>query len=86
MSAIIGPAIQLAISLCGLIASQQAMSYIDELKEIQLALLAEEAKGDDADDGKIESLHRQLPILFQAVNEQYALIQKNPSITSSSAV
>lgn len=82
---IIGPAIGLATSVCNLIGTEEAMKYISELKSLQDELAAEEQKGDDADDGKIESIHQRIGTTLQAVNSQNALSKSNPSIIPSAS-
>lgn len=83
MSAIVGPAITLAESICNIIATDQAMANLNALKSAQLSLNAEVAKGDAADDGLIESLHSQITVLLQAVNSQYALHIAAPTPTAA---
>lgn len=75
MSALLASAIQLAISVCGLINNAQTNGYVDQLKQAKMDLIDEDSKGDDADDGKIENLHKQIGVLIEAVNEQFALSQ-----------
>lgn len=87
MNSLIGPIIQLAINVCGLIATVESERYIQELKEAQMSLAEESARGDDADDGKIEFLHKQIAITVQAINEQFALSRapSSPSLPSHSS-
>lgn len=85
MLAMVGPAISLATSICNLINTEEALKYINQLKQLESDLIAEDAKGDDADDGKIESLHKQIAVTLQAVNSQYALSKGGSAAPSASS-
>lgn len=72
MLSIVGSAITLATSICGLLATAQANANLNQLKNLELQLITEDAKGDAADDGLVESLHSQITVLLQAVANEYA--------------
>lgn len=72
MSALIGPIVSLASQICQLINTEETLKYVNQLKDHQDQLIAEDAKGDDADDGKIEALHKEIAVIIQAINNQYA--------------
>ena len=84
MTALIGEIISLASSICGIIATKEALKYVDDLKDYQTSLVEEDAKGDLADDSKIEALHKSIQITLEAINNQYAL-QTNKATTAASS-
>lgn len=72
MGAFVGPLISLASGVVGLIASEQARANLNDMKNHQLELISEDARGDDRDMGKIEALHKQIVVLAEAIANEYA--------------
>jgi hypothetical protein len=75
MMTIVGPLIDLAVAVLGMIATDEAMKYITQLNDARTALQAELAKGYDSDDAKVEALYAQIQVLTQTVNNQLTLYQ-----------
>lgn len=73
MSAIIAAALGLAEQVMSTVATAAARKLITDVRDIKLEILAEENKGYDSDDPKLEALYAKAKILIEAATSEYAL-------------
>lgn len=85
MSSVVSSAIDLGVQILQLINTAESMKYVNQLTQAQLDLKAEQMKGYDADDAKIETLHGQIGILLQAVNLELKVFQSKAPVAPSPA-
>lgn len=55
--------------------TEASRKYIDRLVQIKLDIQKEESRGYDSDDAKIESLYKELRIIFEAAQSEITLLQ-----------
>lgn len=79
LGGILGPAIGLATEILKLINSENATKLTRQLLDKQRDLDAEEAKGYDSIDSKIESLVKDINLLQQAVSNELQLFAAKKS-------
>lgn len=70
----IGPAIGLATEVLKLLNLKTATKWQDELTEKQLEISEEKGKGQLSDDAKIESLEREINIIFTRARDEVAAL------------
>lgn len=75
ISGLLGPIIALLSQVAEFVNTEVMLNNINELKSLQLQLLAEEQKGYDSDDAKIEDLTAQIGVQVQAVQNEFTVFQ-----------
>lgn len=81
VSGIIG----LATSICNLIGTETLLKYPTQLADLQQQLIAEQAKGFDSDDAKIESLYQQINVIREAIQNEIALLSAGKAQTPAAS-
>lgn len=73
MLGLIGAAIGAVSAIFQYLNTEAARKYIDQLVKLKTDLQAEEDKGYQSDDAKIEDLHKQIKVIFDAAQQEIAL-------------
>ena len=77
IGALIGSLASLGVEALKLLGIDKVRKYTDQLTRIQLDILAEEEKGYDSDDAKIEHLLKEIKIVADAAKNDPALFAKS---------
>lgn len=73
MSAALTAGLGLAEAVLSMIATNSARKLITDVRDIKLEILAEEGRGYDSDDAKLETLYRKAKILIEAAKAEVEL-------------
>ena len=70
MLGLIGAAIGVVGEVFKYLNTEASRKYIDRLVELKLAIQHEEARGYDADDARLESMYKELKVIFDAAQQE----------------
>lgn len=76
ITGLIAAGIELATSIINLIGLKESRKYLDRLTQLKLEIIAEEGKGYDSDDAKLENAYKELKVIMDAVQLEVIAYQK----------
>lgn len=75
MPGLIGSALSAVSAVFGYLNTEASRKYLNDSVQLSLDIESEEAKGEQADDAKLESLYAKAKVIFQAAKDELALVQ-----------